>query len=215
MTAGWDWSYPYPSQPLPDGSDLMQRLQQAEHTIRRLEERLRQAEKQLEELRAKPPLHVEYHFDQLKVNELKGTLNVGLSPQGVQGIDAFEAPPGLWSIPPGDQADGEPIPQLQQQMRDYVDREGPAILTDLEQERGMALDETHRLRLLADIKNQLNERVHYYGKTTPYPKSGPEQQQLTWKQSVTDRTVRDIKAALAGYLDKWKFNANVGGGESR
>jgi spore germination protein PC len=205
--AGWDWNYPYAPQPLPDGSDPAQRLLQAEESIRRLEERLKQAEKQLEELRARPPLHVEYHFDQLKVNELKGTLNVGLSPQGVQGIEALELPGGMWNVAAEPQSE-EPIPQLQQYMLDYMDREGPLLLTELEAERGMALDDTHRLRLIADIKKQLNERVHYYGKTTPYPSAGSEQEKQEWKKSVADRTIRDVRTALSTYLDKWKHSAS-------
>lgn len=211
---GWDWIYPHATQPLPDGTDPAQRLFAAEEALRRLEERLQKAEKQLEELKARPPLNVEYHFDQLKVNELKGTLYVGLSPQGVQGIEALDLPGGMWSATPDASSASGPIPQLQQDMLDYMDREGPELLTELEQERGLALDDTHRLRLITDIKNQLNARVHYYGKTTPYPAAGTEAEKQEWRKSVADRTIRDVRTALSTYLDTWKQNLSGPKGRS-
>jgi len=208
---GWDWVYPPAVPPPPDGPEPAHHLKRLEEAIRRLEERLHQAEKQLEELRARPPLHVEYHFDQLKVNELKGTLNVGLSPKGAQGIDMLELPEGLgpvgmWGETAQPVFGVGPIPQLQQEMQDYMDREGPGLLAELERQRGLALDEAHHLRLINDIKSQLNARVHYYGKTTPYPAAGSEEEKEEWRKSVTERTLRDVRTALGTYLDKWKQN---------
>jgi len=208
---GWDWVYPPAVPPPPDGPEPAHHLKRLEEAIRRLEERLHQAEKQLEELRARPPLHVEYHFDQLKVNELKGTLNVGLSPKGAQGIDMLDLPEslgagGMWGETAQPFLGGGPIPGLQQEMQDYMDREGPVLLAELERQRGLTLDEAHRLRLIQDIKSQLNARVHYYGKTMPYPAAGSEEEKEEWRKSVTERTLRDVRTALGTYLDKWKQN---------
>src|SRR5690606_6512155 len=124
MSDPWQVSYPgsFPY-PLPDGTDLERRLSRAEQTLNRLSERLEQVERQLEEFRNKTPMHIEYHFDQLKVNELKGTLNVGLSPQGAQGIDSFETPFGQWPQAGGtisDVNDDRPIGELAQQMESYM-----------------------------------------------------------------------------------------------
>lgn len=210
MSFGWNWPYPYPCSPQ-EICEILQRLEAAEKTISKLTERLDQLERLSEEMRAKPPLHIEYHFDQLKVNELKGTLNVGLSPQGVQGIDSFETPFAPWSIASGPGGAGtgtiEPITPLQQQMETYLDREGPALLAGLEGENSIALDDKHRMRLLADVRSQLKDRVHYYAKTTPYPAAGSENDRQAWSRSVQERTFRDVRAALTAYLQGWKINS--------
>ncbi len=221
MPAEWNWtspvSYHYPF-PLPEGADLTQRLSQAEQKVNRLSERLDQAERLLEEIKNRAPMHVEYHFDQLKVNELKGTLNVGLSPQGAQGIDSLETPQNQWTqtgpAAAGTESADRPFSELTQQMETYVDQEAPAILSGLEQQFGVMLDEAHRLRLLADVKGQLKERVHYYARISPYPPVGAEQERRVWRQSVIDRTARDIHDALTSYMDKWIKRTKGQGGAS-
>jgi len=223
MPAEWNWtspaSYHYPF-PLPEGADLAQRLSQAEQTVKRLSERLDQAERLLEEIKNRAPMHVEYHFDQLKVNELKGTLNVGLSPQGAQGIDSLETPlsqgaqAGAAPAATGTESADRPAGELTRQMETYMDQEAPAILSGLEQQFGVRLDEAHRQRLIADVKGQLKERVHYYARISPYPPDGAEQEKRVWRQSVIDRTTRDIYDALTSYMDKWIKRMNSQGGAS-
>lgn len=212
MSSDWGWANqasPYHWSGTPD---WVRRLQQAEQSVVRLTERLDAAERQLKELQSRTPIHVEYHFDQLKVNELKGTLNVGLSPQGVQGIDSFESPVGAWQVDSQAAGGGGAalVPQLQQSMDTFMDREAPAVLAELEQKNGLSLDAGHRSRLLADIKKQIKERVHYYATMTPYPANGTDQDLLAWQRSVTDRTSKDVKIALATYLDQWKIKHMAG-----
>lgn len=221
MSDPWHWSnsaaqpYPYP---LPDGTELQQRLARAEQTLSRLSERLEHVERQLEDLKNKTPMHIEYHFDQLKVNELKGTLNVGLSPQGAQGIESFETPFSQWpqtSEPAVDAtSDNRRIGELTQQMESYMDTDAPAILSGLEQQFGVTLNQAHRARLLADVKGQLKERVHYYARVSPYPvaEDAGEERRI-WRQSVIDKTARDIHAALTTYVQQWqRKSANEQGG---
>ncbi|MBB6731607.1 spore germination protein GerPC [Cohnella zeiphila] len=86
------------------GQNWAQTLQAMEKRLEDLAGRLDAAEKKLEELQGTPPVHVEYHFDQLKVSRLDGTLNIGLTPQAMKDIDSFEVPvPGMWTAasPPG------------------------------------------------------------------------------------------------------------------
>lgn len=203
MTTGWNGFMSYP---MPDGANLAQRVFQVEQSVSRLAEQVERLERQLEEIRSRPPMHIEYHFDQLKVNELKGTLNVGLSPQGATGIDAFELPPDHWPVAASPEAaagDGQ-IERLQQQMTEYMDQTAPANLGELEQRFGIPLEPAHRQRLLADIKRQLPERVRYYASVIPCPTDGAEAERQRWHQSVIDKTTRDIQDAFAAYLKRLK-----------
>ena len=54
-----------------------------ENKILHLEKAIFQLNKEIQELKQKPAIHVdkmEYKFDQLKVETLEGTLNIGLNP---------------------------------------------------------------------------------------------------------------------------------------
>jgi len=215
MSAGWNWShhYPPPCPPLPpDASQLIQRITEAEQNVRQLADRLSQVERQLAEVQARKPLHVEYHFDQLKVNELKGTLNVGLSPSGVQGIDSFETPPGSWPQQAENNAaagaDQQALADLMRQMDSYMETEASAYLAGLEQQFGAALDTDHRSRLLNDVKKQLKERVRYYANTSAYPADGTEDERQTWHRLILDKTARDVREALTTYMRKWKMGTS-------
>jgi len=96
----------------PNGPSWTDAVQALERKLKELEERLDTAEKKLAELESKPPLHVEYHFDQLKVSRLDGTLNIGLSPQAMKDVGSFEVPaPGMWTVPKAEAPEGgTPVP---------------------------------------------------------------------------------------------------------
>jgi spore germination protein PC len=183
------------------------RVNHTEQSVRQLLNRIEQLERQLEEIRSRPPIQIEYHFDQLKVNELKGTLNVGLSPQGAAGIDAFELPPDQWPLnasPEMADQKEEPIALLQRQLFDYMDQTAPAMLENMEQQFGIMLGPLHRQRLIADIKRQLPERIRYYVSVMPKPKDATETEQQSWHQSVIDKTTRDILEAFTNYIKRQK-----------
>jgi spore germination protein PC len=209
-TPPWNWYYP-----LPDGTDLVQRFLQAEKTIGELSEKVRRLESSLEEVRSRAPIRIEYHFDQLKVNELKGTLNVGLSPQGIQGLDSLELPPAYWqSPPPPDSGVPQPIFGLQQQMEEYMDREAPMVLLNLENRLGAPLSDDLRIWVLQDVKSQIKERVHYYARTLPYPENGTEEERLRWREAIVEKTTRDIEAAFAAYLSGRRSKEETSGGDT-
>lgn len=199
MLEQWDWS------------QWVSRMQQAELKLQQLQERASAMQKQLDELQSKPPLHVEYHFDQLKVNRLEGTLNVGVSPQGGSGIESFEIPDpanGVMSLNPA-QGDAEApsaeesrIRQLQQQMHQYMNQSASQALAELEKQQRVQLAPEHRARVVQDVRNQVDERVRYYAATSPYPGTGAEQEQAQWREAICNKTVRDIRGAFANYLTK-------------
>lgn len=210
MHAGWNGGIPYP---MPNDAILTQRLFQMEQSVRQLTDQVERLARQIEEVRSQTPMHIEYHFDQLKVNELKGTLNVGLSPQGVQGIDAMELPPNHWPVTASPEADDRagPIDRLQQQMIEYMELSAPSCLNGLEQRLGIALEPAHRERLLADIKRQLPERIRYYASVKPCPPVDAEAERQRWHQAVIDKTTRDIQDAFATYMNRLKQQNSSGG----
>jgi spore germination protein PC len=184
---------------------MAQRLYQAEVRLKQMAEQIASLQKQLDEVKSKPPLHVEYHFDQLKVNRLEGTLNVGISPQGIQDVESLETPGFAgWKAAAEGNADAalQPMRQLQQEMAAYMDAEAYGALAGLEPQFGIVLGEEHRRQIVADVKKQLNERVHYYARSEAYPSEGTEEEKRKWRDSVKEKTMRDVQGAFAAYLSK-------------
>ncbi|MFC5701087.1 spore germination protein GerPC [Cohnella faecalis] len=202
MSNAWNWS-PYTQ----EWADLLLRLQQSEQLVQQLGDQLKQLQKELSDLKAKPPLHIEYHFDQLKVNRLEGTLNVGLSPQGIGGIDSFDTPAtGCWNVvqeskPASDDAQ---IEAIQGEMARYMDETAFGALQGLEQSLGIPLDAAHRQKVVEDVKGQLNDRVRYYAKTAAYPAEGTDEARQKWRSDIEQKTYRDIQSAFSAYLTKLK-----------
>ena len=71
----------------------MQRyLEAQEQRILQLEQEIKRLSEEVSNLKNKPPIRVdkiEYKFDQLKVESLNGTLNIGLNPNDLNNIDEF------------------------------------------------------------------------------------------------------------------------------
>jgi len=209
----WNGVYQSSQQPFYAGSvpgaaapnpwiDLTQRLYSAETQLKQLTDQLALVQKQLDEVKSKPPMHIEYHFDQLKVNRLEGTLNVGIAPQGIKDIEALETPGFAgWKAAEEDEA-LQPLRQVQQEMAAYMDTESYSVLTKMESQFNVSLSEEHRAQVIADVKKQLGERVHYYVRSETYPAQGTEEEKRIWRDKIKNKTIRDVQGAFAAYLGR-------------
>jgi spore germination protein PC len=212
MQQPYSWKGVTNSYMAPDWNSYMERLQQAEQQLTQMSEKVSSLQKQLDEIKSKPPLHIEYHFDQLKVNHLEGTLNVGLTPQGIQDLESFDVPSAA-AMNPQPIASEEPEPpisDLQTEMFDYMNHHSYRLLVELEKEWGVQLESSHRDRVVQDVKKQLDARVHYYARTSTYPPKGTEAERLKWKESIKERTARDIRGAFSSYIQKLHDQTTAG-----
>ncbi|MFB9277867.1 spore germination protein GerPC [Cohnella cellulosilytica] len=194
-----------PTGPAPNSwSEMTQRLCLAENRLKQMTDQLTSLQQQLDEIKSKPPLHVEYHFDQLKVNRLEGTLNVGIAPQGAPDIESLETPGFAgWKAAPDSNDDArEPMRELQQEMAAYMDGEAYEALIGLERQFGISLGEELRSQIVSDVKRQLNERVHYYVRSEAYPVQGTREEQRKWREAIKEKTMRDVQGAFVAYLSK-------------
>ncbi|NNV06161.1 spore germination protein GerPC [Geobacillus sp. C56-T2] len=131
--------------------------------MRALERRLRTLEARLQEIEAQPRTsieRIEYKFDQLKVETLEGTLNIGIAPPGAGGtIEDLAVEPVKTVVP-------KPEPVLmraiQERVAAYLAKEAPETLKQLEQRYGRRLDDPYRQFILQDIGRQTEERIRFY-----------------------------------------------------
>jgi spore germination protein PC len=131
--------------------------------IQSLEQRLLLLENQLKELEQQPRTtieRIEYKFDQLKVETLEGTLNIGITPNGVgSAIEDFAVQPEKVVVP-------KPEPLLfrniRQKVHSFLETEAKETLKRLEKQYAHRLDDTYRNFILQDIARQVDERIRFY-----------------------------------------------------
>lgn len=181
-------------------------LRWQEQQLKRLEELLIQQQQVIEELRESRGTHiekVEYNFDQLKVETLEGTLNIGLTPNGMNTIEDIAVPNSSSQTfaDPEENLDGTPdylYPQIQQQMRHYISHELEKDLKKLESSYGKKLDEQVKAEIIRDIQRQVDNRIQVYLKQLRQGKGQDEETQA----DIVKRVKRDIRLAIKQFFER-------------
>ncbi|MBJ8055570.1 spore germination protein GerPC [Bacillus cereus] len=146
---------------------LQQALQIQQQTILNLEEQVRLLQEELTELKGRPSSSigkVEYKFDQLKVENLNGTLNIGLNPFSTKGqqIEDFQVDTETLKVNPETETNPDFYQGILQEMHRYLDEDAYSRILHFEQEERTPLDEMYRQMMVDDIKKQMEHRLPYY-----------------------------------------------------
>ncbi|WP_419873844.1 spore germination protein GerPC [Candidatus Pristimantibacillus sp. PTI5] len=180
---------------------------------------------QIKQLEARPTYNIEsieYHFDQLKVEKLDGTLNIGMTAPGM-GDESFPGNIEQLSVsqPEVFPSAGPSIPSpsgvynnIFNEMTRYLDDEAPHKLVSYENELCIPLDPYHRKIIIDDIRKQVPTRIHYYMQKTDQgtdaQKAAADDQATA--ASVLAKTRRDADAALLAYMRQLQTGAPSSGG---
>ncbi|MFC0211609.1 spore germination protein GerPC [Paenibacillus chartarius] len=166
---------------------------------------------------------IEYNFDQLKVERLEGTLNIGVTPGGLQSIEEFavngqSAPLGAQPGPehgsgpsPQDQSEsgsnsrsaadqaGGWIAEIGRQVASYLDEDIARDLQRWVKERQLPLDADAQKLVLDDIRAQLDDRIRHYAKENGNrAAAGVTLDSIA--RDIIERTKRDIHTAITTYV---------------
>ncbi|MFS0722796.1 spore germination protein GerPC [Paenibacillus sp. 1P07SE] len=194
---------------------------QTQHQVQQQAKRIAELERQMCELSArlacmdeKPSYTIErleYHFDQLKVDRLEGTLHIGMTPPAGESLGemdqftvtpAYPQPPGSPSAAaPSSQtvepALGPPDDELRQRIDHYLAHAAPALLSELAAQRQLPIDPHHARLILDDLKRQALPRLAYYRETARRDSSG-----TAAADDIAARTIRDIEEAMRVYITR-------------
>jgi spore germination protein PC len=203
------------------GSDILQQelifyLNQLAAKIKKQEEQLAKLEKNHEELRKtidslkkQPPVNVErieYHFDQLKIEKLDGTLNIGLNPNDLQGMDEFSIATNN-QIPPFFQ-NPTFIEQVRNKLNDYIDQELPKVIEDMKNKLNLQLDNSFTQFIQEDIRKQMPDRIQFYIQKLTQENSNRSQEKQ--EQELIQRIVQDISQAVNAFLKQFQTKGDGG-----
>ncbi|MCM3735158.1 spore germination protein GerPC [Bacillus cytotoxicus] len=183
---------------------LQQVIQQQQERINTLETNLTQLTEEIAELKQRPSSSigkVEYKFDQLKVENLSGTLNIGLNPFTSKGdiIEDFNVDTETLKVNPETQVNPDFYQDIIQAMHRYLDEEAYSRILHFEQEERTALDDMYRQMMIDDIKQQMEHRLPYYlSQVQPHPEITSNPQYM--KDVIIQAMKQDIDKAFRSFI---------------
>ncbi|RWZ55339.1 spore gernimation protein GerPC [Halobacillus fulvus] len=98
---------------------------------------------------------IEYHFDQLKIETLEGTLQIGLTPNGSDLSDIE----GLYKNQGQD--------PVAHSLQKYMTEEIPPWINQYVRDHDMTVHEEHKNQIIEDVRKQLPQRVNVYREQNP------------------------------------------------
>ncbi|HTG71686.1 MAG TPA: spore germination protein GerPC [Candidatus Udaeobacter sp.] len=205
--------------------EVQHKLNEQQEQLQALEAKVAALSEQVKKLEARPTYNIEsieYHFDQLKVEKLDGTLNIGMAAPSTDGesfpgsIDQLEVtspqvfPSAGPSIPPP----SETYNAVYGEMNRYLDDAAPQRLLAFEHDFGIPLDPYHRRIIIEDVRRQLPNRIHYYMKQPDNITADQQPAQIdeTVAARVLTKTTRDAEAAMLAYMRQLQSGTPVSGG---
>ncbi|RFA37126.1 hypothetical protein CAI16_03390 [Virgibacillus dokdonensis] len=174
--------------------DIHEYMRQQEALIQQLTARVNELEEKLQNTKSNHIEKVEYHFDQLKIEQLDGTLHIGLSPQDLANLDgSFIDQPK----PPNYQA---PLKQtIQAELNDYLHQNGTNIINQMAAEYNVNMDDGYPPILIQDMIKQLPGRIAFYENEAYNEKNLQTRDDI--HQFISDNVKHEIKQSLRKYMD--------------
>lgn len=134
--------------------------------IQQLEEIVQTMKTNIDDMKNQPHTtieKIEYKFDQLKIEHLAGTLNIGLNPTDPKQVENFEV-----------MQKGVNVNGVQKELRQQITQQASeelnyffnvdclSLVEKVEQHYDYRLDEPHRRHIIEDIRKQVDSRISYY-----------------------------------------------------
>lgn len=175
--------------------ELLQQFNQQSKQIQSLETRIQTLEDTIQNEAMKGIDTVEYHFDQLKIENLNGTLHIGLSPNDLNNLEDF-------SVSPNNEKAADYPPSLKQKLVSdlgkFIYEQGPQMIRSLVQEYHIPIDQGYQNLILKDIQQQLPNRIDYYERKAMDNETFDNDQQL--QEHIADQVKKEIYHSLENYI---------------
>ncbi|HHW39137.1 MAG TPA: spore gernimation protein GerPC [Bacillales bacterium] len=172
---------------------------------------LRETVNQLRENQTTNIDKIEYKFDQLKIERLEGTLNIGLSPQGMNDPDAFEhfsVNQNPTSNMPILQQHPDLYPTLKQDIQQFMATDCQQYIDECAAKYNMNLDSPYRSFIIQDIERQLDTRLqHYLNQAAQNHLRDSSMEEIL--QSISSSVKKDIVNAIDAFVKHLPMGGNL------
>jgi spore germination protein PC len=184
---------------------MYQYISSVNQRITKLEETIGNLQRELKSLKDRPSINVEnieYKFDQLKVETLEGTLNIGLNPNDLGDIEDFAVNTGSMKAPV--EIKKETRNGLLQHVENYIDQELGTIIQDNENHLNHSLDPSYYELIKKDITNQIPSRIDFYLQTIPQVEN--REDGSSWEEKIFEKVKSDIHKAIFTFMSQMPEN---------
>jgi spore germination protein PC len=170
--------------------------------IKTLESLVQSLASDLNELKSKPTIQVdkiEYKFDQLKVETLEGTLNIGLNPNDLQSIEDF-AVEGKQAVahPFGPANQFQSTMRIEESLLQNIDSEVVSIIQQFNQENQVNIEESYVAFIKDDIRKQLPNRIQFHLNQIPIDQRSNEHGN---ENRIIELIKTDIRTGIYTFLN--------------
>jgi spore germination protein PC len=183
-------------------------VQQVFNALRIQSEKIQQLEKQLQDLQGDIDSiknnktasigPINYHFEQLKIEKLEGTLNIGITPNEGNNLD--EAIVNGKPIGEQETATTALSDKIRPEILKYVQEEVPSQFSRLEREQNLSIDENYIQMVTQDLLNQMDGRINEYVSQLPTAEEGRGYTEEE-SASIVEQIKRDIVTAVERHLE--------------
>ncbi|WP_456271854.1 spore germination protein GerPC [Bacillus sp. AK031] len=194
-------------------------ISQQDNRIKNLEKLIAGLQQEVSSLKEKPSINVErieYKFDQLKVETLEGTLNIGLNPSDLENsIEDFavkDKVPSPYPVPPVPQ--GGDLENMQKvlipRIEDYIEKDVPVIISDTELQLGTSIDASYHQLIKEDIRKQIPQRIQFYLQSMPVHQDR-NTSDVSWEDKIFSKVKNDINTAIFSFMSNLPENLKGAG----
>ncbi|WNF36233.1 spore germination protein GerPC [Bacillaceae bacterium IKA-2] len=147
---------------------LYQYLEAQQRKIEQLENSMKDLQNELATLNqqiSRRPEKIEYKFDQLKVERLEGTLNIGITPTGgiePNSFEDFAINQNKINVPNPSLQNSQFYESIKKEVDNYLNGECYNVMKSIEQLYNYQLDTPYREFIVEDIRKQIDSRIQYY-----------------------------------------------------
>lgn len=142
---------------------------------------------------------IEYHFDQLKIETLEGTLNIGMTPQDGKGIGVEDLSLGEKPFPPKLNTGQKIKNNIVKELGGYLENEGPQQVRSIAEQYGKHFDQDYEQFILQDIQKQLGDRVSHYIEQSKEQHGVVNDEN---KQQIVEKIKQEINQSLHQFLQQ-------------
>jgi spore germination protein PC len=188
---------------------LSSHIRMQNEKIKKLEQGLSALQRQLKEIEESPKTNIEkieYKFDQLKIETLEGTLNIGLNPTQPENIEDFtinstipegainpvQQPPDTRTIP------SSIIHEIHRRMIEELDENGYKLISSILAERNMQIADPYYEFILEDIKKQLEQRIAFHLQQIDPKQLEAHEDEIILQ--IIDRLREEVKKGIHAFL---------------
>lgn len=182
---------------------LGQFIQQQQVEIMQMKKSIKLLQAELKEVKSKPSTNIEkleYKFDQLKVETLEGTLNIGLNPYNTDQVEEFSVNQSKTNVPKTKAFS----PQVQESIREsilqYLDKDGLYRIQDVQKRAGADLNEAYGEFMIQDVKKQLDTRILYYLDQTSSEQWSSDEKSKETVEQIIHKMKLDIDGAFSAFI---------------